>query len=156
MEPGYRSTPLLELPDGQGTPAISPDGRWIAYRSDETGRQEIYVRPFPHVKEGMWPVTTDGGSSPVWAASGRELFYQNGESMMVIPIETGSTFSYGKPQVLFSGGYVRSYRNFDISPNGRRFLMIKDTTNTLDSSARDELTVVLNWSEELKRLARPR
>ena len=86
----------------EGSPALSPDGRWIAYRSDETGRLEIYVRPFPNVDEGKWPITTDGGTVPVWAPSGRELFYQNGDSVMVVPIETEPTFTYGKPQVLFS------------------------------------------------------
>ena len=106
---------------------MSPDGRWIAYRSDERGRgYEIYVRPFPNVDEGKWSVTTDGGSSPVWAPGGRELFYQNGDAMMAVPFETEPTLTFGKPQLLFSGSYIRTYRNFDISPDGQRFLMIKD------------------------------
>jgi serine/threonine-protein kinase len=152
MEPGYHPKPLLHERFHEGSPALSPDGRWIAYRSDETGRLEIYVRPFPNVDEGKWPITTDGGSAPVWAPSGRELFYQNNELMMVVPIETDPTFTYGKPQVLFSWSYTLNYRNFDISPDGQRFLMLKDVTEPLAPSARDEITVVLNWAEELKRL----
>ena len=147
MERGHRSKPLLQERFVEGTPTLSPDGRWIAYRSDETGRLEIYVRPFPRVDEGKWPITTDGGSVPVWAPSGRELFYQNGDSMMVVPIENEPTFTSGKPQVLFSGSFRNNVRNFDISPDGQRFLMIKDVTQTLEPSARDAITVVLNWAE---------
>ena len=156
MERGHRSKPLLQERFHEGSPTLSPDGRWLAYRSGETGRQEINVRPFPNVDEGKWPITSDGGAGPLWAPGGRELFYQNGDVMMVVPIETEPTFTFGKPQVLFSGSYVRAFRNFDISPDGRRFLMIKEATPILEPSARDEITVVLNWSEELKRLVPPR
>ena len=152
MERGYHPKPLLHERFIEGTPTLSPDGRWVAYRSDETGRLEIYVRPFPSVDEGKWPITTDGGSVPVWAPSGRELFYQNGDSVMVVPIETEPTFTYGKPQALFSWSLPLNVRNFDVSPDGQRFMVIKDVTQALEPSARDEITVVLNWSEELKRL----
>jgi serine/threonine-protein kinase len=148
---------LVQEAGGQGSPALSPDGRWVAYRSNESGRYEIYVRPFPNVNDGKWSVTADGGSSPVWAPDRRELFYQNGDAMMAIPIDTEPTFTFGKPQRLFSGSYIRTYRNFDISPDGQRFLMIKDAgAQALEPSARDEIAVVLNWSEELKRLAPPK
>ena len=159
MERGHRSKPLLQEPFHEGSPALSRDGRWIAYRSGQTGRTEINVRPFPNVDEGNWTVTTDGGQAPLWAPDGRELFYQSGDwasdrpsLMMVVSIETEPTFSYEKPKVLFSGSYVRAQRNFDISPDGKRFLMIKEATPILEPSARDEITVVLNWAEELKRL----
>ena len=156
MERGYPSKPLLHERFIEGHPALSPDGRWIAYRSNETGRLEVYVRPFPRVDEGKWPITTDGGSVPFWAPSGRELFYQNGDLVMVVPIETEPTFTPGKPQVLFSWGLPLNFRNVDVSPDGQRFLVIKDVPQTLEPSARDEITVVLNWAEELKRLVPPR
>lgn len=159
MERSYRSKPLLQERAVQGSPTISPDGRWIAYRSNETGRYEIYVRPFPNVDEGKWQITTNGGSRPLWGPSGRELFYQTRDSMMVIPIETEPTFTYGTPQLLFSGSYTPAagaVPNFDIFPDGQRFLMIKDVEEPVERSARDEITVVLNWFEELKRLVPPR
>jgi serine/threonine-protein kinase len=155
MERGHAPRPLLQEAGGQGTPAISPDARWIAYRAFGSGggRFQIYVQPFPNVNHGKWSVTPDGGSSPLWAPGGRELFYQNGDAMMALPVGTEPTFTFGTPQLLFSGNYVRNLRNFDISPNGERFLMIKDAAaQALAPSARDEIAVVLNWHEELKRL----
>ena len=106
MERGHRSKPLLQERFLEGSPMLSRDGRWIAYRSDETGSLEIYVRPFPNVDGGKWQITTNGGAAPLWAPSGRELFYQRGDSMMVVPIETEPTFTHGKPQVLFSKSYI--------------------------------------------------
>ena len=156
MERGYRSKPLLQERFHEGSPMLSPDGRWIAYRSTETGRYEIYVRPFPNVNEGKWQITSDGAFVTLWAPSGRELFVQNGDSMMVVPIETKPTFTFGKPEILFSGSYIRANRNFDISLDGQRFLMIKEAAPILEPSARDEITVVVNWSEELKRLVPPK
>jgi eukaryotic-like serine/threonine-protein kinase len=157
MERGYRSKPLLQERFHEGSPTLSRDGRWIAYRSTETGRYEIYVRPFPNVDEGKSQITSDGAFVALWAPSGRELFYQNNDSMMmVVPIQTEPTFKFGKAQVLFPGRYILANRNFDISPDGQRFLMIKEATPILEPSARDEITVVLNWTEELKRLVPPK
>ena len=130
---------------------FSPDGRWLAYQSDESGRQEIYVRPFPG-PGGRWPISTDGGTEPVWARSGRELFYRNGDKMMSAAVETKSTF--GKPKLLFEGHYETTIYtllpNYDVSHDGQRFLMTKSSNQ---ESVRTQLNLVLNWSEELRRLS---
>lgn len=152
-----RSEPLLQAVFNEGSPAISPDDRWIAYRSNETGRYEIYVRPFPDAQKGKWPISTNGGNAPVWSPSGRELFYDDGKNMMVTAVQTTDGFTRGTPKALFTitGTYVADglrNRQFDVSRDGRRFIMIKEVEHTLEPSARDELTVVLNWFEELRQV----
>jgi len=157
MEGEPTSRPLLKTQFTEDRPALSPDGRWIAYRSDESGQSEIYVRPFPNVEEGKWLISREGGISPVWGPEGRELFYRslNEEAMMIVRIETEPAFTHGAPQVLFRGSYFRSRnRNYDISPDGQRFLMLKEVEQTEETSAptQDALIIVQNWFEELKRL----
>jgi serine/threonine-protein kinase len=131
---------------------ISPDGRWIAYESLETGDYEVYIRPFPNVEAGKWMISRGGGVDPVWSPNGRELFYYyngNPSSVMAVPIETEPAFSAGSPVLLFTGDYIYAQgRHYDIHPDGQRFLMIKEAEQTAD-----QLNVVLNWFEELKRLA---
>jgi serine/threonine-protein kinase len=149
--------PLLNTQFTEDRPAISSDGRWIAYRSNESGQSEIYVRPFPNVEEGKWLISRDGGISPVWGPDGRELFYRslNEEVMMIVRIETEPVFTYSTPEVLFKGSYFRSRnRNYDISPDGQRFLMLKEVGQTEEGSAptQDELIIVENWFDELKLL----
>ena len=132
-------------------PEISPDGNWLAYQSDESDEWEIYVRPFPAVKEGKWKVSTNGGSDPAWAPDGRELFYRNGNRMMAVPIQTESSFRSSKPEVLFEGRYLaRVSRHYDVSADGQRFLMIKEGE---DEDRLPEIIVVQNWAEELKSIA---
>ena len=131
------------------SPRFSPDGRWIAYASDESGRYEIYVRPYPG-PGGKWQISTAGGMEPVWNPKGRELFYRNGNEMMAVDVITEGTFSAGKPKMLFEGSYVRTPRSFpdyDVSPDGQRFLMLKANEQ---SQAPAQINVVLNWFEELK------
>jgi len=153
MEGEFTSEPLLQTPFHERDPAISPDGRWMAYRSNESGSWQVYVRPFPNVEDGRWQVSTGGGISPVWGRQGRELFYRNGEAMMVVGVETEPTFSPGSPKLLFTGTYsLADTRNYDISLDGQSFLMIKDVEQAEETSARTELIMVLNWFEELKRL----
>ncbi|MDA2924124.1 hypothetical protein MYX65_05620, partial [Acidobacteria bacterium AH-259-L09] len=155
MEGEPISKPLLQTQFAEGGAAISPDGRWVAYHSNETGRREVYVRPFPNVKEGKWQISRDGGVSPVWGPEGHELFYRSldGEAMMVVRIETEPTFVAGSPEVIFTGTYISHIsRYYDISPDGQRFLMIKEAEQAEQTPTRDELIVVLNWFEELKRL----
>ena len=89
--------PVLEEAFPEGTPEISPDGRWMAYRSAESGQQEIYVRPFPDVAGGRWQISTTGGNYPGWSPDGRELFYNAGPAVMGVTVETEPTFRAGIP-----------------------------------------------------------
>ena len=147
---GERATALLLSEEfEQQYPEISPDGRWLAYTSNESGQIEIYVRPFPNVDAGKWQISRDGGNYPLWAPDGRELFYRRlaNRAVMVVPIDTEPTFSPGNPDVLFDAAdFVLAGfpgRAYDISPDGR-FLMVKEPAG---SSA--DIILVLNWLEEL-------
>jgi serine/threonine-protein kinase len=137
--------PFLSTPFNEGEPMFSPDGRWIAYQSDESGRFEIYVRPYPG-PGGKWQVSTEGGASPRWRRDGRELFYRKGGKLMVVSTTTRPSFKASPPQELFEGPYLGSY---DVAPDGQRFVMIKRDDRE-DVNA--QVNVVLNWTEELKRL----
>jgi serine/threonine protein kinase/Tol biopolymer transport system component len=158
-----RVTPLLHTTFAEQNPDISPDGHWIAYESNESGSNQISVRPFPDVAGGGWQVSTGGGTRPVWARSGRELFYvvsAEAVRMMAVPVQGGTTFSAGNPHVLFEGRYiattVNNGRTYDVSADGQRFLMIKDRLNDVTTSAGPSFVFVLNWFDELKRLAPPK
>ena len=123
-----------------------------AYISDETGRFEVYVVPFPNAGDGKWVVSNGGGSEPVWAHSGRELFYRRGQDeMMAVQVETEPTFSAGESNVLFSATEFQSspfHPQYDVSLDSERFIMIR----RLDSDAAGKLIWVQNFFEELKRL----
>ena len=132
---------------------ISPDGRWLAYDSNESGRREVYVRPFPAVDSGRWQVSSEGGADPVWARSGRELFFVTAANRMVsVPVPAGSGFSYGNPQPLFdASAYLQlGFRAFDISADGKRFLMLKDAARG-NTAARPSIVVVSHWFDEVNR-----
>ena len=138
-------------------PEISTDGRWLAYQSNESGQNEIYVRPFPDANSGRWQISTGGGTRPLWARSGKELFYLGPSgAVMSAAVEGGSTFRAGNPVRLFEGRYFMSAtsagRTYDVSPDGRRFLMIKPVGSPEQTAAPTSLIVVQNWFEELKRL----
>jgi serine/threonine-protein kinase len=140
---------FLETPFGEGAPAFSPDGRWIAYASGESGRNEIYVRPFPGPGERV-TISTEGGNEAVWSPNGREIFYRSGDAMMSVPVSTGPTLNVGTPQRLFEKPYEASlalWANYDVASDGQRFLMVK-TIDQQDAPA--QINVVLNWQEELK------
>jgi serine/threonine-protein kinase len=142
--------PLLTSPAREISPAVSPDGRWMAYVSDESGQLEVYVRPFPDVATARWQISASGGRLPVWAHSGRELFYLNGrQEMTSIPITPGAGFAVGQPRVLFPAApYVLEGNAgvYDVSPDDRRFVLIRAATG----GSGTELVVVQNWFEELK------
>jgi serine/threonine protein kinase len=140
------ATPFIEM-----EPSVSPDGRWLAYVSDESGRWEVYVRRFLG-PDRRWQVSSDGGEEPAWAQNGRELFYRNGDKMMVVTVSTNPDFSPAAPVLLFEGRYDvdplgNDTRNYDVTPDGQRFLMIRR-----DDDPERQLNVVLNWFQELKRL----
>ena len=122
---------VIRAPAFEGNPALSPDGRYIAYQSDEAGQNEIYVRPFPQVDEGRWQVSLSGGTAPVWARDGRELFYLDlADRLTAVPVQTsGTTFTFGNPARLHEVAYAKTdtvSRPYDAAADGRRFLMIKE------------------------------
>jgi serine/threonine-protein kinase len=160
MEGDKEFRPLLEEKYVETLPRISPDGRWMAYTSDESDQAEIYARPFPEVESGgRWQVSTNGGRGPLWSPNGKELFYQSDEGIMVVDVETEPTFRPGNPKILFRGTYFSGsllqapITNWDIHPDGERFLMIKQSQTTDEESATGiphKIIVVTNWFEELK------
>ena len=151
MEGERASEMLFDTEFQEAAPAISPDGGWIAYHSDETGQNEVYVQRFPGLGDKE-AISTDGGGQPLWSPDGKELFYRNGDEMMVVPVETDPTFSAGAPEVLFEQQYYldRARRTYDLAPDGR-FLMVKEATDD-DAADAPQLILVQNWHEELKRL----
>ncbi len=146
-----KAQPFLRTPFNESAPWFSPDGRWLAYVSDESGRFEVYVQPYPG-PGGKWLISTEGGVEPVWNPNGRELFYRNGDKMMAVEVTTRPGFSAGKPKALFEGKYLPTpvtFPNYDVSPDGQRFLMLKPSEP--EAAAPTQINVVLNWFEELKR-----
>ncbi len=130
-------------------PMFSPDGRWLAYVSDESGRREVYVQPYPALDK-RWLISNDGGNEPTWRGDGKELFYRNGHKMMSVSIETEPEFRAGPPQVLFEAEYdLHPFddRNYDVTQDGQRFVMIQSEGLTDDV----EIHVALNWFHELSR-----
>ena len=128
---------------------ISPDGHWIAYQSDESGRFEIYVHPFPALETGRWQVSFTGGSHPLWARDGRELLFINGAGTLVSEsISAGEGFAHGPSVSLFPAGqyYVEFARNYDVSVDGTRFVFVKN----LSSATRPSLVVVSRWLDEVR------
>ena len=150
-----KAQPFLRTQFLESVPQFSPDGRRLAYISDESGRFEIYVQPYPG-PGSKWQISTEGGTEPVWNPNGRELFYRIGEKMMTVDISTQPGFAAGKPRMLFEGRYEPTpltTPNYAVSPDGQRFLMLKPADQAEESPT--QINVVLNWTEELKRLVPP-
>ncbi|MDH5284524.1 MAG: hypothetical protein OEW80_11655, partial [Gemmatimonadota bacterium] len=136
-------------------PALSPDGRWLAYVSNESGTPEVYVRPFPRTDEARFQVSRAGGATPKWSRSGRELFFEssNGE-LMVASVRAGAGFVTDEPRALFNrvGVFVTSnvVPYYDLSPDDRRFMMVRVGSLDQEASGGGKLIVVENWLQELK------
>jgi serine/threonine protein kinase/Tol biopolymer transport system component len=145
--------PFVVSPFAETEGTISPDGRWVAYQSDESGKSEIYVVDLPGGGNRV-QASTDGGSEPVWSRSGKELFYRSGKKFMSVPVKAGAVFVPDPPHVLFESDFVtnseRGIAAYDVSPDGLRFYLVQEDSKK-DRQAK--LNLVLNWSEELKRLA---
>jgi Tol biopolymer transport system component len=148
--------PFLDSQFVKARPQFSPDGRWVAFESDETGRNEVYVVPYPGPGPKV-PVSNRGGTEPRWARNGHELFYRNGDKMMAVDVQTTPAFRVSAPKLLFEGHYFEGRAivayggysaTYDVSPDGKRFLMLKPAAQNAGSG---QLHVVVNWYEELRR-----
>jgi serine/threonine-protein kinase len=144
--------PLLHSEANEAAPALSPDGHWIAYTSDQTGSCEIYVEGFPELGSRQ-RISTAGGAEAAWSPDGRELYYREGDRLMSVAIDTEGSFTVGSPQVLFGGLPPPNclFRDYDVSPDGQRFLVTMAGTGG-DDAAPPDIVIVQNWFEELKRL----
>jgi hypothetical protein len=157
----HKPTLLAATPKLETNGEVSPNGKWLAYESDESGRLEIYVRPFPDVDSGRWQISTSGGSRAAWARNGRELFYTSGdEKMMAVPVsaDAGREFTYGRPAPLFplqpffmgrtSGRANLIGRTYDVASDGR-FILIKEPAGF--SADAQTVVVVEHWIDEVRK-----
>jgi Tol biopolymer transport system component len=147
---GGEAEPWLQTSAIEGKPVFSPDGRWVAFQSDESGQHEVFVGSFPNIGQ-KYRISTDGGTEPVWATDGEELFYRNGDKMMAAAVMTSREFSSAEPKLLFESKYWQSSvahtgASYDVASNGR-FLMITESEQDLT-----QINVVINWAAEVKRL----
>ena len=143
---------LLETDFDEISPRLSPDGRWLAYVSDESGEREVYAQRFPDGGDKK-QVSVNSGTEPVWSANGEELFFREAERMMVVSISSANRLTLGTPTVLFEGPYLPAWSNslsanYDVSADGEEFIMLRPEGGTL----RQEIVIVLNWFDELERL----
>jgi eukaryotic-like serine/threonine-protein kinase len=158
-------TSLIHTAFDEGNGVVAPDGRWLAYESNESGQYQIYVRPFPAVDSGRWQLSTNGGRQPLWSRSGDELFYVDptGALMHVNVVRTAAGFSAAAPVKLMNGtGYYYAWddqnrgRTYDVSPDGQRFIRIKESALADRANDPARFVIVENWIEELKRQVQPR
>jgi Tol biopolymer transport system component len=150
VENGERQVVEEKTSSAEGGGSFSPHGKWIAYVSNYTGREEVYIKSFP-ASGAPKPVSVNGGNEPVWSRDGTELFYRENKKMMVVSIQYDSTISFKTPEVLFEGSALKNYlgqgiSNYEISPDGKRFIMVR----RLSQSKPTVINIVLNWPEVFK------
>jgi Tol biopolymer transport system component len=150
---GKHVIPLVATPFNELAARFSPDGGWLAYVSNESGRDEVYLRPYPGPGAKV-PVSRDGGTEPVWSKNGRELFYRKDDQMLTVPVWIGRNLTVGNPRLLFQVqdtsyllGAVPN-ANYDVFPDGHQFVIVQGT----EPPAEPKVVLVLNWMEDLKRL----
>lgn len=162
LDGGHESHPFADIKGSAGSAKFSPDGRWLAYCSNETKRPQVYVEAFP----GPGPkiqVSNDGGTDPVWKRTGGELYFRNGDKMMAVVVSTTPTFTAQHPRTLWEGRYSHGMStscgppgatssNYDVTADGQRFLMIKDVAP--DTAVSKQIVVVLGWADEVNRLSK--
>ena len=141
-----KAQPLLQTPFGESGGVLSPDGRFLAYHSTESGKFEVFVRAFQGAGE-KWQISNDGGRQPVWARNGREIFYRNGDKMMAAPVGTEPAFHVGRPIQLFEKKFAMpevGVAEYDVALDGEHFVMLQDT-----ETWPTQIHVVQNWHQEL-------
>ncbi len=153
LPPSGPARPLVQTKAQTLNAEISPDGRWIAYQANDSGRFEIYVRPYPATDTGFWKVSSAGGTCPLWSRNSDELFYLSGPPSYLTAVKVmsgpGPAFAFGTSEPLFPAtGYLSSVaRNYDLSPDGSRFIMVKSVIGTM--SRRPSLVYVSHWADEI-------
>jgi eukaryotic-like serine/threonine-protein kinase len=156
-----QSHSIVDIRATAGSPKFSPDGRWLAYCSSESGTPHVYVQAFPGPGAKI-QVSADGGTDPVWKRTGGEIYFRNGDKMMAVSVSTAPTFTAGRPQKLWEGRYSHGMSascgpagatssNYDVTPDGARFLMVKDEAP--DKAISKQFVVVLGWADELTRIS---
>jgi hypothetical protein len=141
-------SPVVQRPGDQWGVRVSPDGRWLSYASNESGKFQVYVERLSGGSK--YQVSTDGGVEGHWSPLGDELFYRDNDRMMAVTIRSGPTFTTDRPHVLFQGRYAsQPIPDYDVTRDGKRFLMVRPAAEEL---APPEVSVVENWFTELKRL----
>jgi Tol biopolymer transport system component len=147
-----KAVPLLRTPFNESHAQVSPDGKWFAYYSDESGLNEVYVRPFPS-GAGKWQISTSGGQFPRWRGDGHELFYMSQVSygkLMAVDVVHGATFEAGTPKALFDSGYLNLahsfYHTYAVSQDGQRFLIPRPPASSAADTDSSPIVVVLNWA----------
>jgi serine/threonine protein kinase/Tol biopolymer transport system component len=156
LDGGKRPHALLQTKFSEGSPKFSPNGAWLAYSTNESGQPEVWAMAYPTGERTR--ISTNGGTDPLWRHDGRQLYYRLGDQMMVVDISYGSSLEASKPKVLWRGNYLAgagsscgmagpTSANYDITPDGERFIMIEDASSTAES---EHLRVVSNWSVGLK------
>jgi Tol biopolymer transport system component len=149
LAPDGRASPYRVTPFNESNGDISPDGRWIAYDSDESGRSEVYIQAYPGGGK-RFVISSGGGYMPRWSDEGKEVFYFSGDALMVATVSSDGSVA-GVRRLFDRSGFLVRYTSYDVSPDGRRLLMIHRDPGSVPS----QLNVVLNWSEELQRLVTP-
>jgi eukaryotic-like serine/threonine-protein kinase len=156
LDGDHQVQPLVQTPFIDRNGEISPDGRWLAYDSNDSGQYQIYVRPFPDVNQRRWQVSTEGGTQPLWSRNGQELYFRAADgAVMSMRVTPGTTWTASTAVKVIDGRYYRgtsSLRQYDVSPDGKRFLMIKSLDDATQPPTPTSIVVVRNWHEELKRL----
>jgi dipeptidyl aminopeptidase/acylaminoacyl peptidase len=147
-----RVTPFINAQAWEASPAISPDGRWMAYSSNESGRAEVWIRPFPG-QGGKWKISSERGTEPIWSKDGKQLYYREANRVWAVDIRTGESLSHGKPHLLFERQGLdlgSPVRNWDLWPDGQGFIMVME--EEIKPQPVTEMILIQNWLEELKRL----
>jgi len=160
LEGAHQSRPFVDVKAPAGSPKFSPDGRWLAYCSNESGKPQVYVQAFPGPGAKI-QISSDGGTDPVWKRTSGELYFRNGDKMMAVAVSTAPTFTAGRPQRLWEEHYSHGMStscgppgptssNYDVTADGKRFLMIKDEAP--DTAVSKQIVVVLGWADDLTRI----